>query len=321
LQANDELIYALNSNGQTLVGRPCEIFALTDNIGNRQASGVTSPDGIYRAETTVLEWEGSLIKNETTITEISTAEPVLSVTWDGSPHFQNPSGWLNSDLFLIGPTVNQGVIFASVSERKAGNVIQDLLKLPAGEIGNVFSVAYTANIVSGNYHLLITQPENSPDWPLLLYHSELDLVEKLPYFLTASFGPSSRFSSFSPDGQYVLLVDPVGGDYGSLGKGSDYLFRVVDPPESLAFKVAENAGFGGMSISGDLVAYNEKGNLKISNYENGQVIGQWKTSGCILDPKYWFWSVDGTKFAGIVDCTGTKPNHKEALFVINLLEE
>lgn len=318
-QADDEMIYAANSNGQTLVGKPCETFAPNDNIGNQPDSGQTSPDGKYRVNTTVLEWEDSLIHNKTEITEISTGESVFSVMWDGSPHFQNQSGWLNRDLFLIGPTVDQDVVYASVSERKVGNVIIDLFKLPAGDFGKVYSVSYSADIASESFHLLLEQPEKSPDSPLLLYHSELDLVETLPFYLTASFGPSSGFSSFSPDGQYVLLVDPLGGDYGSQGKGSDYWLREVDPSGSSAFKVAENAGFGGISFSEDLVAYNAKGNLQISNYETGKVIGRWRTPGCILDPKYWFWSSDGAKFAGIADCTGKNSAHNEALFIINLL--
>lgn len=317
-QADNEMIYAINSDGRTLSGKPCETFVPMDNIKNQPDSGHTSPDGKYRVDTTVLEWEGSLIHNKTTITEISTGEAVLSVKWDGSPHFQNQSGWLNRDLFLIGTTVDQGVVYASVSERKVGNVIIDLFKLPAGEIGKVYSVSFNANMTSESFHLLLEQPEKSPDSPLLLYHSELDLVETLPFYLTASFGPSSQFSSFSPGGQYVLLVDPLGGDFGSQGKGSDYWLREVDPPESSAFKVAENAGFGGISFYRNLVAYNEKGNLKISNYENGTVIGQWKTPGCILDPRYWFWPSDGAKFAGIVDCTGRNTTHKEALFIVKL---
>lgn len=257
-QADDEMIYAANSNGQTLVGKPCETFAPNDNIGNQPDSGKTSPDGKYRVNTTVLEWEDSLIHNKTEITEISTGESVFSVMWDGSPHFQNQSGWLNRDLFLIGPTVDQGVVYASVSERKVGNVLIDSFKLPAGDFGKVYSVSYSADIASESFHLLLEQPEKSPDSPLLLYHSELDLVETLPFYLTASFGPSSEFSSFSPDGQYVLQVDPLGGDYGSQGKGSDYWLRKVDPAGSLGFKVAENAGFGGISFSEDLVAYIDK---------------------------------------------------------------
>src|SRR5574340_1011852 len=78
-QADNEIIYAINSDGRTLAGKPCETFVPMNNSKNQPDSGQTSPDGKYRVDTTVLEWEGSLIHNKTTITEISTGEAVLSV--------------------------------------------------------------------------------------------------------------------------------------------------------------------------------------------------------------------------------------------------
>jgi hypothetical protein len=307
----------LNRDGEAFKGVPCETFA---QVEFAQVENVTlldpytrteiSPDGRYRAESLIREVEGQLIHYITTIIDNATNEIEVDVSWDGSPHLQGSSGWLNNELYLIGPTVDQGVLYVSPPRGRVGNLVTDILGLQPEEGKDVRHVSHNSNEATGEYHILLERWEGPPGLPLLLYHSEFDWVEELAFYSARSFGKASHGSSFSPDGSWLLLGDPV--DKENLGELDDYWLRLVDPPSSTPFKIGDGIGFGGMSTQTRKLAFHDQAFIYILSFPNGVFLGRWYASGYNLEARDW-WSADGKQLAVI---GFPKDSGQEALFVI-----
>ena len=121
--------------------------------------------------------------------------------------------------------------------------------------------------------------------PLLLYHSELDLVEELPF--NRSWLQNGW--TFSPDGKWLLLSQPSSQE----NETDEIWIRSVDPPGSTAVQITEGGGLAGfgMTTDGDRLALIQSPFLQVNDFPRGEVLGRWRTPGYFID-RLW-WSPDG----------------------------
>ena len=301
---NDNVIAVLDLSGSALQGMPCEQFSSTEPVTISHTETSISPDGRYLAETTISGWEEQLIHKVTTITEISTKQITATINWDGSPHVWAESGWLNNKLFLIGLDIHRGPLYVSVPDGRAGNVVSDLLGLDIQEVGYVSHVGRHTNTATEEYHLLLTMWNEPPGSPLLLYHSELDLIEELPFYQSRIVAGSN----FSPDGKWLFLSYPSSKES---NETEDFWIRAVDPPESPAVQLAEGMGFMGFSQEAQKIIFDKNTFVHILNFPSGETIKRVAGEGYDLSGVWW--SPDGTWLAIQGVPFSSKP---EALFVI-----
>lgn len=292
-------------------GAPCAKFTPVDPKATLEAGAREwlSPDGRYRADTAITGIEGQLFHMETTILESTTDRVVVTVQWEGSPHFQSDSGWMNDGLFLIGPTVGGGVLDVSIPDGRIGTVDTDFLGLKGEDIGLAWHVSRHSDPATGQFHLLVERYDDNAKTPLLLYHSELDLVEELSFLRAPSFGVASHGSSFSPDGRWLFLSDPATED---VGPETNYWVRPVDPPDAAATKLAVGMGFGGISGRMDRIAFLDNGEVAVLSFPKGQVLSRWSAEGYYLDSLDW-WSPDSERLAAVGFPTS---GDSEAIFVL-----
>ncbi|MCI0555122.1 MAG: hypothetical protein L0287_29595 [Anaerolineae bacterium] len=300
---NGNAIVFQDPRGDVLGGVPCGVFSSVENATTlKKEIEHVSPDGRYRADTSISGWEGELMHNITTITEISTNQIAVSVKWDGSPHVWAESGWLNNELYLVGLDVNSGALYVSAPDNKVGNVVSDFLGIK--DIGYISHIGRHAETTTGEYHLLIELWNGPPGSPLLLYHSELDLVEELPFYRSWIVNGSS----ISPDGEWLFISYP---SLKTNDETTDFWIRSVDPPDSVALQLAEGMGFVGFSNEAQKIAFTDNTYVYILNFPNGELLSQWGASGYEID-RVW-WSPDGSRLVMQGFPTGSQP---EALFVV-----
>ncbi len=302
---NGNAIVFQDPKGTRLGGIPCGVFSLVENNTTLvKEDDDISPNGNYRADTIISGWEEQLIHNVTTITEISTNQIAATVKWDGSPHAWAESGWLNNELYLVGLDIYQGALYVSALDGKVGNVVSDLLGMDVQDIGYLSRVGRYMDTAKGDYHLLIERSKESP-LPLLLYHSELDLIEELPFYRSWIH----HGLTFSSDGKWLFLFYPSSQQ----NETDDLWIRSVDPPENAASQLAGDKGFAGFDLSNeaDKMAIIDHSHVYIMNFPDGEIISLWGASG--YDISSVCWSPDGSRLAMQGFPTGSQP---EALFVV-----
>lgn len=302
---DNQVIVVQSSKGSALGGVPCGVFSPTEGARNFRAESSISPDGRYRADTIPGNWEGELVHNVTTITEVSTNRTTHTVKWDGSPHVWAESGWLNNRLYLVGLDVKRGALYISVPDGKVSNVVSDLLGLDVHDLGTISHVGRQANPANGEYHLLIEFWNGSPGPPLLLYHSETGLVEKLSFYKSWIVNGSS----LSLDGKWLFLSYPSSKQYNEI---EDFWIRPVDPAGSPAMKPADGMGFAGFSNEARKMVFIDKNYaVYVLNFPNGERIGSWYSPNYSIDRAWW--APDGKRVAMQGFPTRTQ---SEAIFII-----
>jgi Tol biopolymer transport system component len=339
-QEDDRVIAVLDQEGEAMAGSVCETFAPVEKpaLLDRHVTVDTSPDGRYRAETRLVRWEGEGGRYETlTIAGTATGQTIATVSYLTSSNFGwAGQGWLNDELYLIGQTADQGILYVSLPEGRIGHVLPDLIGLDASEEEYVVYLCRQANPATGEYHLLLVRyKDGTGRLPLLLYHSELDRVEELAFY---DIGVNFDSSSFTPDGEWLLLGSPIAE--GQPGPSSNYWLRPVDPPDSVATKIVpgvkfdESSGeaqkmaeiaaeavlgswtFGGSSGQAEKMAFYNGNSVRIWSLPDGRLLGGWSTRAPSYYVGYLRWSPDGTLLAaGRFD---TQTRHEEALFVIQV---
>jgi hypothetical protein len=279
--SEDNSVIAIQPNGITFRGAPCGVFSESGKFALPDEETIFSPNGRYRAQTT-RHWDDQLIQNITTISDVSTEQIIATVSWDGSPHFQSDHGWLNNELFLIGVTVDQGVLYVSLPDGEVGNVMTELMKLDYRDLAIVAQVRYKADTENNRFHLLVERWKASSDLPILLYHSETHTVEKLPFSRAWTYNGSS----FSKDGKWIFASPPLTPD----GSIQLWLYS-VDSPESTPIKIAEGTGLGGLSNESQKLAFFDNNLLRIFSFPDGRMLSQWGATDYSID-RLW-WSPDG----------------------------
>lgn len=299
----------LNREGEALGGVPCKTFAPVENVTlpDPYTREDLSPDGRYLAERIILEVEEQgFFHSELRITEIGTGRQIFSVPYIDSPHFIfGGPRWLSNELFLIGKTVDQGVLYYSVRDDRVGNLFPDILGLEARDEENVSVIQTQATPGTGEYHLLLEKWVDTPG--SLLYHRELNQIEDLSSYRGASFTDASGgWSSFSPDGRWLLLLSDSSG-----GEDPDTWLRPVDPPGSPPVQIADQASPGGLSSNRQLMAFFRRGDIQILSFPDGRLLSRWAAPNYDLD-RLW-WSPDGNH---LIAYGSPLESSQEALFVI-----
>jgi hypothetical protein len=245
-QEDGKVTVVVNQEGKAMSGSVCGTFAPGENhtLPDRHTTVDISPDGRYRAETRLVrsEGEGGQYKS-LTITDVATGQTIFALSYLTSIYYSSAGqGWLNEELYLVGVAIDQGVLYVSVPDGRIGHVLPDFFGLDASDEEYVSRLDLRTDPAAGVYHILIQIYQSSPTSPLLLYHGELDQVEQLAFYFA---WPWYNSSSFTPDGQWLLLGNPV--EAGTPGPDADYWLRLVDPPGSAAIHVVHETKFEGVS--------------------------------------------------------------------------
>lgn len=298
LEDNSALV--MLADGSAFRGLPCGVLSVPPDFTPPNRGSILSPNGRYRADTTT-EWEGELRHNTTTFIDVSSDQVVATVLWDGSPHFWSDFDWLNDEMFFIGPTVDQGVLYVTVPDGKTGDVMTDLLKLDERDITDSPQIFLHFDRDKNQFHLLVERWKYPSNLPLLLYHSELDTIERLSLDRAWHFNGSV----FSPDGKWIFVGTVMDPDTIELW------LHPVDPPGGAAIKIAEGAGLAGFSYESQKMAFLTRNSVQIFEFPAGKLLNQWRSTGYHID-RVW-WSPDGRWLAMQAFSSGVNP---EAIFVI-----
>jgi hypothetical protein len=255
-------------------GVPCGVFVSAGGgiLPESSTNTYLSPDGRYQAETVIVQQEEVGFHTDLQITETATGQNLLSMRYLGTRHFSfgGPS-WLTNDLYVIGRTVEQDILYYSVAEDRVGQLYPDLLGLEAESTYSLFSQTDPA---SGTFHLLLLS-----DGPPLLYHSESGELEELPYSSVSSFTSTGSYP-FSPDGKWLLLSQRPGGAK---------MLRSVDPPGSVPIQIAAaQSRVGGLAPNGQkMVFLRGPGSINIVRFPDGEFLSQWRASGYDIQAIWW----------------------------------
>ncbi len=289
-QEDGSVVAFLTEDEKAVGGQPCETFVELEDFSPPEWGVDFSPDGRYRAQYTILSWgEGGFMHSQTTITDFTTGEIVVSLEWDTGVNFAQRAGpsWLNNELFLIGKGYDQGWMYASMSEKRIGNVFPDLLGLDVQLEDQVETLISQADASTGEYHLMAIgglMPS------ILLYHSELDLVEEISFKGIAFFTMHASSMGISPDGKWMLLTDPIGAQPSSGQVGQDVWLRLLDPPGSEAIPFPKHLAGNLLSPDSQKMALFGTGSILIMSFPEAQRLSRWGTTSYYLD--FGTWSPD-----------------------------
>jgi hypothetical protein len=282
------VLAVLSPDNDAWSGLPCSFFTMLDDYRAMDARAVTSPDNHYQAETATLGWTDELMHNVTTITELTTNQPVIEATWDGSPHaIQRGPQWLTNELYLIGQTVDQGVLYLSATNGrgKIGNVLTDFFALETDNKNEDFWWVFThVNRDTDEYLILLRNLGGASGSPLLLYSSQSGHVEELHFDTTWSFGEVSDGSPFSPDGQWLFV-----GRHNSEGNSAadSYSFYKINSGDVFAAEVAKGLSGGWLSSDMAKITFFDADNIYVFDFPPHTLLSQWKASDYELEPIEW----------------------------------
>lgn len=314
-QAEDQVIVRLNEANEA-IGIPCHTFT---PLNNQRFTGSTitySPNRENYAETSYDASQGQVISYTVTIRNTTTDETVTAFSWEASIYLSGSEpDWLNNELYLIGQTAwEQGVLYLSIVDGQPHNLLTDLMGLTTFDNETVWLVFHKSDPITGAYHILL-QWQGAPtyeNWsPLLLYHSELNLLEELTFYKVRPFDDYGPLG-FSQDGHWLLIGSPVEGGDPANDAGRDYWLRPVDPPNSEAMELPGLGSIRGLSPDGKWVARLQDGKfIHLLTFPEGEDVNQWEVSGYHGD-RLW-WSPD-SRF--LVVWGAALDNGQESLFLV-----
>ena len=289
-QADGSLVAYSPDDDLALGGLPCQVFAGLSDFSPPEVDVQISPDGRYCAEYLILEMEEQLMHGETTITDLDTGQTVLTLQWDTGINFGHRAGpsWLNNVQFLIGRSFEQGWIYAALPNGRIGMVLPELFGLDAGIDEHVEGLFSQADPLTGEYHLMA---EGGLLPSILLYHSELGLVEEIPFKGAWSFTMHAGTRGFSPDGNWMMFFKRVGEERPEGQIGEDFWVRRVDPPGGEYTQISDDLGGVLLSPDGGRMALFSRASIFIACFPNAQYLSRWGASSYEVSPVQW--SPDG----------------------------
>lgn len=282
-QTDGRVAAFLSGQNKTLEGAPCTSFTPVENnpIPDLHRSVYLSPDGHYRAEVAILGWQEELIYKEAKIYDLKTDQVVAFVPFNGGAAIMSVPIWLTNQLFLIGKTLDQGILYVGLPGGQARRLLPDLLKLDAENEDQIWRIDGYAEPAKGEYHLLLVGLNGSTGSPLLLYHSEIGRLEEVPFYSAWFF----TGTSFSPDGKWLFVGDPL--KKGKPGESMDYWLRPVDPPGSAGVEITDNRGAGGLSVAAEKMVFWKDSLIDIYSFPGSQLLNEVTLPGYIVNSTVW----------------------------------
>jgi WD40 repeat protein len=242
---------------------------------------------------------------KTSVIDAKTNQVVQVIKWrhlDGEGPLPAPM-WLNDNQFLIQSTLDRGPLLATVG--------QEAIEVAPKLFGHSSEVACTdtpcdtylaakAAILTGTsgYHIALYATGTASNFSkVLLYHSENQQVEELPF---------TEFGGFSPGGQAFIGYE----------EGYRAWIRAEDPISSeahLFLSQSANPFPVRWSPDGNLLAVSSSDGISIFSIPTSTQIGFWNTGGYSIFPTTWS---PNSEFLAV---QGYLPNGGgEALFVIRM---
>ena len=297
----------IHTNDQFLEGTPChnDFKQVTDQSqlpASVNPSASFSPSGRYLAVNENLSTPN--LDARTLVSDAKTNRVEQEIKWrhlDSEGPLPAPI-WLNDNQFLIQSTLDRGPLLVTVGQ-EAIEVAPTLFgrpsKVECTDTPCDASLAAKAAALKGTstYHIALYAIGHVSSFSkVLLYHSENERVEELPF---------QEFGDFSPDGQALIgyeegyrawmrAVDPVGSDAHLFLAQPANLFPVRWSPD------------------GNLLAVSSSNGISIFSVHDGTRIGFWDTGGYSVFPAVWS---PNNKLLAV---QGYLPNGgEEALFVLH----
>lgn len=305
-QDDGRIYVGSGGNDQIVFGLPCSPFSSSDQFqpSDPRTSTTSSPSDKYSATLEIYRIEGPTFFSKLSITDNVSNEVVFSFEFLDGPHdFYVGPRWLNDELYLIGQTLDQGLLYYSSAQNDIGPVFPDIVALPTSEEVNITQISVHMDPLAENFHLLFEMNDQGT----VLYHSETGETEVLEDYSFAYFDDGlGGWWSFSPEGTWLALSKQDANQESQ----ADMWYRALDPPGSLATRfmfLGSSAPSAAETIN---VGTFRQGYLELFAFPEGAQLGEWSA------PRYWLdyrWSSpDGTYFVA-------RGSHKEsglqALFV------
>ncbi len=275
-------------------GGPCQaepyapLADYTPEVGEHPDPAL-SPDGRYRAATTLLSSEGGVLTFETTLTPRDDKQPVQGVTWQIDERLGDYAlmgEWISQSQFLIYETLTKGPLILD-TEGGVTSVLSELFGLrevPSvlDEQGYGLRAVPAPGVEPDSFHLLLTGvgvEGNSPS--VTLYHPESWLVETLPY-------RSVWWEPFSADHQWLLMDERP--DVGGYESHAIRIRRIEDVDGEWQLLAT---GVDSVLWSTDWVemAFSDESRITWQTFPDAEPIGRWDTGQFWTYPVEW--SPDG----------------------------
>jgi hypothetical protein len=285
-------------NGVPFAGLPCGDFVRAPDsfVPSGYAPSQLSPDGKYRVTTVYkLDEAGNPIAATTTITDEATGAVLNTVQW------RNTVGqilgwiggqWIGSTMFMLRIPADQGPLLIHVGDPHIVEVLPELfgITFDRGASPSPF-ISGVIDESSGSYHLLLQLPFGN----MLLYHSETNDIERLPFLSTGYMYSTYKFvaQGFSPDGKWLLMQVPDDHPHGDPNKT---WIRPVDGRKQTATYFGR-ISYGLWNEPMHTIAYtgsmgNPSEDVYIMSFPDGQVLSRWHLDDATLS--LLAWSPDGT---------------------------
>lgn len=294
-----------------LRGDPCGRLE-ADTAGARAATeGEISPDGRYvgRVES---EQNGQYRHYTATIIRQADGAELATARWTASIHaiVRGPR-WLDDDRFLLGPDLGSGILYLSGADGQVHNLMTELFGRVASPVVRVRPVHTGPTLTGAGRHILVGAGELGT--PSLLYHPERRAVEELPFSSPRWWDADDVIApyGFSPDGQWLLLGDPVDAPPRQR-EGADNWLRAVEAIGEPAVLMSDRLAVGALSPDGSRLALFDDRAITVVAFPDGGQIGRWTIDGFHLEPLGW--SPDGSSLIAIGRSSG-RPG-AESLFLI-----
>ena len=236
----------------------------------------------------------------TIVTDAQSGQTERVIEWrpsDGKGNLPAPT-WLSDDAFLIHSTLDQGPLLVSLS-KGITRVAPALFGVVVTPSQGALLAAQAATLKgTTTYHIaLYSQGSESSLSKVLLYHSENDQVEALPF---------ARFGAFSPDGRTLIGYDD----------GYRVWMRAVDPVSSTARLMATQRAHPfptAWSHDGSKLAISSSTGIQVYSAPDGSLIGRWDTGDYAIYPSSWSPNSEFLAAQGYIPS-----GSEEALFVVEV---